>query len=87
MTGVTIGVGIFLVYYIMLSAGRGFGENNLLPPFFAVWTPNLLSLLLVVYLWTKLHRETPFFISLLGRPLTRLRHAVFGARVHGAAVE
>ena len=87
MTGVTLGVGIFLVYYIMLSAGRGLGENNLLPPFFAVWTPNLLSLCLVVYLWTKLHRETPFFISLLGRPLVRLRHAVFGARVHGAAVE
>ena len=87
MTGITIGVGIFLVYYIMLSAGRGLGENNLLPPFFAVWTPNLLSLILVLYLWTKLHKETPFFISLLGRSLSRLRHAVFSRLIHGAAVE
>jgi lipopolysaccharide export system permease protein len=87
MTGVTLGIGIFLVYYIMLSAGRGLGENNVLPPFFAVWTPNLLSFLLVIYLWTKLHKETPFYITLLGRPLARLRRAVLGARVHGAAVE
>lgn len=87
MTGVTLGIGIFLIYYIMLSAGRGFGESGLLPPFFAVWTPNLLSFLLVLYLWTKLYKETPFYISLLGRPMTRLRNAVFGVRVRGAAVE
>jgi len=85
MTGVTIGIGIFLIYYIMLSAGRGLGENNLIPPFFAVWTPNLLSLLLVIYLWTKLFRETPFYISLLGRPLNRIRHALLGVRAPGAA--
>jgi lipopolysaccharide export system permease protein len=88
MTGVTVGVGIFLLYYVMLSAGRGFGENGMLSPFFAVWTPNLLSFILVVYLWTKLHRETPFAVSVLGRPLARIWHAISGAvRIRGAAVE
>lgn len=87
MTGVTIGVGIFLVYYIMLSAGRGLGENEVLPPFLAVWTPNLLSFILAVYLWTKMQRETPFyFVALLG-PLAKLKRMAFRSRVHGAAVE
>lgn len=83
MTGVTLGVGIFLVYYVMLSAGRGLGENEMLPPFLAVWTPNLLCFALAVYLWTKMHKETPFYISLLGLQLGRIR--AFAARIQGAA--
>ncbi len=84
MTGITIGVGIFLTYYVLLSAGRTFGESNLVSPFFAVWTPNLLSFVLAVYLWTKMHRETPFYLALLGRPLALLRRAGSSARKHGA---
>ena len=72
MTGVTIAVGIFLAYYVILSAGKGLGENGVVSPFFAVWTPNLLSLVLAVYLWTKLHRETPFAIAPLVRLFKRL---------------
>ena len=84
MTGITIGVGVFLTYYILLSAGRTFGESNLVSPFFAVWTPNLLSFVLVVYLWAKIHRETPFYLALLGRPLALLRRAGSSALRHGA---
>ncbi len=85
MTGITVGIVIFLVYYVLLSAGHGLGENNILPPFFAVWTPNLLSLALAVYLWAKMHRETPFRILLLGRRLTRLVQRGSSAIVHRAA--
>ena len=60
MTGLTIGLVIFLLYYIALSAGKGLGENRVLPPFLAVWTPNILSLLTTVYLCIKVHRESPF---------------------------
>jgi lipopolysaccharide export system permease protein len=73
MTGVTVGVGIFLAYYVVLSAGKGLGENDIISPFFAVWTPNILSFLLVVYLWAKLHRETSFSLMGLGRLVGRLR--------------
>jgi lipopolysaccharide export system permease protein len=72
MTGVTIAVGIFLAYYVILSAGKGLGENEVISPFVAVWTPNLLSLVLAVYLWVKMHRETPFSITPLVRLLKRL---------------
>ncbi len=85
MTGITVGVGIFLTYYVLLSAGRTFGESGLISPFFAVWIPNLLSFALAVYLWAKMHRETPFYLALLGRPFAVLRRAGSTARKHGAA--
>jgi len=75
MTGITVGVGIFLFYYIMLSAGKTLGESGVISPFFSVWTPNLLSLTLAVYLWTKLHREREFGLMFRWRPLIRFRPA------------
>ncbi len=85
MTGITLGIIIFLVYYILLSAGHGLGENNILPPFLAIWTPNLLSLALAVYLWAKMHRETPFKIVHLGWQITRLARIGFDALTDGMA--
>jgi lipopolysaccharide export system permease protein len=73
MTGVTIGVGIFLAYYVILSAGKGLGENDVISPFLAGWTPNILSGILMVYLWTKMHRESRFSFMGLGRVVERLR--------------
>ena len=67
MTGVTIGLIVFLTYYIALSAGKGLGENLVLPPFIAIWTPNILCLLASVYLCVKVHRETPFQLADLWR--------------------
>lgn len=87
MTGITIGVGIFLSYYIMLSAGRTLGESNLVSPFFAVWTPNLLSFVLAVYLWIKMHRETPFFLAAIWRPLALLGRAGARAGEHGSVAQ
>ncbi len=84
MTGVTLGIGIFLTYYVMLSAGRTFGYNNIMSPFFAVWTPNLLCIVLAAYLWVKLQRETPFGFASLGRLLARLRSSASRGGKQGA---
>ncbi|MDR3567653.1 MAG: LptF/LptG family permease [Syntrophobacteraceae bacterium] len=84
MTGITIGIVIFLAYYVLLSAGRTFGFNDLMSPFWAVWTPNLLCIALAVYLWTKLHRETPFCPASLGRLIARLRPSVSRGNKQGA---
>ena len=60
MTGVTLGIGIFLAYYVVLSAGTGMSKNGILPPSLAVWMPNLLVLCVASYLWRKLQHESPF---------------------------
>ncbi|GLI34513.1 LptF/LptG family permease [Desulforhabdus amnigena] len=67
MTGITLAVGIFLAYYVVLSAGKGLCENGLLPASLAIWTPNILTLGIAAYLWFKLQRETPFESSLWRR--------------------
>jgi lipopolysaccharide export system permease protein len=59
MAGVTMGLAIFLGYYIVLSGGKGLGENGLIPPFLAIWLPNLLTVVVVWCLWRKLTMETP----------------------------
>ncbi len=68
MTGITLGLSIYLTYYIILSAGKGLGENGLIPPSVAMWTPNALSVLLAVYLWVKTQRETPMvWVTIVNR--------------------
>jgi lipopolysaccharide export system permease protein len=67
MTGITVGLGVFLAYYIALSAGKGLGENGLLSPFLAVWLPNLLTALVAVCLWLKIQLEVPLGIKELLR--------------------
>ncbi|NLI34100.1 MAG: YjgP/YjgQ family permease [Deltaproteobacteria bacterium] len=60
LTGITLGILIFLAYYLGLSAGRGLGENRLVSPLTAMWTPNLCTAFLAAYLWIKINREAPF---------------------------
>jgi lipopolysaccharide export system permease protein len=59
MAGLTMGLGVFLAYYIALSAGKGLGENGLISPFLAVWLPNLLAAMVALSLWVKIQREIP----------------------------
>lgn len=40
--GLVLALGVFLVYYSMLSVAESLGESRLIPPFIAVWTPNVL---------------------------------------------
>lgn len=59
MSGITLGLIVYLAYYIVLSAGKAFSENGLMPIVLATWLPNILAGMLATYLWTKMHRETP----------------------------
>jgi len=74
MTGITLGLAIFLAYYVALSGGKGLGENGLLPPFIAIWTPNILVLALALYLWIKIQRETPFSLAPVWEKTVRYVH-------------
>ena len=41
MVGFGIGLGLVLIYYLLLQAGQNAGRNGFLPPGFAIWLPNL----------------------------------------------
>ncbi|MBC7360329.1 MAG: LPS export ABC transporter permease LptF [Desulfacinum sp.] len=60
MSGVTLGIAIFLGYYVVLSAGKALGEEGILPAALGIWLPNLAAAALAAYLWKKAHDETPF---------------------------
>lgn len=42
--GLILAMGVFLVYYSMLSVAESMGESQILPPFIGVWIPNALFL-------------------------------------------
>ena len=48
MVGFGIGLGLVLVYYLLLQVGQDTGRSGFLPPGFAIWLPNLVIGLLGV---------------------------------------
>ena len=42
--GIVLALGVFLVYYSLLSVAESLGESQLVPPFIGVWLPNLIFL-------------------------------------------
>ena len=77
MAGMTMGLGVFLAYYVVLSAGKGLGENGLISPFLAVWLPNLLTALVAVSLWIKVQREVPLTIGNIPQSWQWMRRKLF----------
>jgi lipopolysaccharide export system permease protein len=54
--GLLIGLFIFVLYYTLLSLGWSFGETGSIPPFLAVWTPNILATALACWLLKGIDR-------------------------------
>jgi len=56
--GLVIGtsLAVFSVYYVGLIGGEELGDRLIVPPFFAMWTPNLIFLIVSIpLLWTARH--------------------------------
>jgi lipopolysaccharide export system permease protein len=60
--GFAVSIGLLLCYYIILAAGKALGEQGILVPAAAVWTPNLLFLAFGVYLFRTTAAEQRFFL-------------------------
>lgn len=65
MTGVALALGLFVAYYVLLSAGSGLGKNGIIPCFVAVWIPNFVMFGIALFLWNKAHTDSPFKIGTL----------------------
>lgn len=79
--GVFLGVAAFLVYYLLYSAFRGFGDQGLMPPAVSLWIPNLIFVLLVVTFIRRSARELPL-VSWERVPLAERAYRL-GARLQG----
>ena len=57
--GVAMALGVFLVYYVLLSAAKSFGESGAIPPALGMWMPNLLLGGLSMAMFISACRERP----------------------------
>ncbi|MBW2622459.1 MAG: LPS export ABC transporter permease LptF [Deltaproteobacteria bacterium] len=66
--GIIMGLGVFLLYYFLFTAGLSFGETGAYPPVLAMWMPNLIVGGAAIFLLRQANREMPIGIfSLIER--------------------
>jgi lipopolysaccharide export system permease protein len=75
--GFAVSIGVILVYYIVLAAGKSMGERGLLPPAGAVWAPNIVFLLFGIHLFRKTAAEQTFILFTACTAAVRWLRAVF----------
>ena len=61
--GLGFGLIFFLIYYLMLSAGRVFGEAGAYPPVIGMWIPNIVMGGLGLFLLVRTANERPVKIN------------------------
>ncbi|MDX2120492.1 MAG: LptF/LptG family permease [Gemmatimonadota bacterium] len=52
------GLGVFAIYYVGLIAGEGLGNKNIVPPWLAMWAPNLIFVTVAVIGIIRVGRES-----------------------------
>jgi len=61
-TGVPLGLLVFILYYILLTAAKGFAEEEMLPIGLLIWLPNLVFATLTFFFVRQVANETtPLF--------------------------
>jgi lipopolysaccharide export system permease protein len=77
LSGVVLGLLLFLLYYVLLTGAETLAEAGLCPVAFAMWLPNALFAMLAAVIWTRTARERPFAL------LTFCRELVSSTLAHG----
>lgn len=57
LTGIIMGLGVFLIYYFSLAGARSVGETGTLSPVYGTWLPNLFLLIASIYLFHRAASE------------------------------
>ena len=58
---IAIAIGLFIVYWAFLIGGEDIADRGLMPPFWAMWSANILISSLGIYLIYKVVTEKPLF--------------------------
>ncbi len=59
--GVPLGLGFFIFYYILFTVGKTLAEDSSLPVALVMWMPNIVFLVIAIYLIKQAADERPFF--------------------------
>ena len=51
---------IILIYYVSLVLLQNFGRTGVINPYFSVWIPNIILLIVAIYIGYKTQKEIPF---------------------------
>ncbi len=65
--GFAISLGVFLIYYVLLSSGEDLARKGSVTPWIAVWFPNLALLVLGLFLLARRNRDKSLMLSQLDR--------------------
>lgn len=57
--GIIMGLGVFLFYYCLFTAGLSFGETGFYPPMLAMWMPNFIVGGAAIFFLRRANREAP----------------------------
>ena len=57
-SGFSLSIGIILFYYVMINNGEALARTGRVSPLIGMWTPNLLLLVIGIYLLGRANRET-----------------------------
>ena len=71
--GVIMGLIIFLVYYLILTAGRSFGGTGAYPPALGMWMPNIVIGALAVSMIRRANSERPIRLVSVANWLTNVK--------------
>jgi lipopolysaccharide export system permease protein len=56
--GLGLGLIFFLLYYVLLSGGKVFGETGIYPPLIAMWMPNWIMMGIGIYLFNATNKDS-----------------------------
>jgi lipopolysaccharide export system permease protein len=70
--GLVLGLLFFLLFYLLLSAGKVYGEIGIIPPAIGMWAPNVIIGGIAIYLLKRAGKENPFKYSFLPPQLRKL---------------
>jgi lipopolysaccharide export system permease protein len=60
LSGLVLGILLFLLYYVFVSGAKALCEGGSYPPAVGLWLPNVIFSALAIILWIKTARESPF---------------------------
>jgi len=72
LSGVVLGILLFLLYYVFVSGAKALGEGGSYPPAVGLWLPNVIFSILAIVLWIQTARESPFKPIVVVRRFVRL---------------